>query len=731
MIEDQPTTPAARVGAARVPVTAIASELLDRVEAAVMIVALDGTVLYANPYCQILYGLRPEQLVGRPAVQLSVDPISTETRAEIAGALATGHSWEGAFRVRRRDGTTIDVHAIDSPVLDPDGTMTAVVTLAFDATEEQRAQYHLRRMLAVIQILRDIGETVVTGLDLDRVTQTVSDASRRLTFSPFATFVRRLSADQPHEWHPVPPDAPMLRRALTSDAPTIFDDTVRDGLFPNELVPVLHPDGAVRSCLVAPVRSRAGDLTGALVLGHPDPEHYSADDAQVVGDIAAQAGVVLDIARILRAAEKEIEVRGRAEDEQRFLAETSALLSWSLDYPATFERLARLCVPFLGDLCLIDVAGERGIRRVTAVHADEARAEQAGELLKHYAPDPYGRHPAANVLAGGASEYATEITDDFLRATTRDERHYRLVKELGFESYIAVPLTARGRTIGCMTLVSAGSGRRFHESDLALAEEVGRRAALAIDNARLFAERDYVARALQSSLLPPTLPAVPGVDIVARYRAAGEGNEVGGDFYDVFRSRRNAWWLVVGDVSGKGPQAAAIAGLARHTLHAVALDGRSPQRLLSSLHETLVRGEGQGEYCTVCCALLQPAAGREMRLTIACGGHPPPVIRRADGTTEDVRATGPLIGVSLPRRRFAQHSTIMRPGDTVVLYTDGVTEAHHPGGELFGAERLIDTVAGPYSDVDHLADRIMDAVASHGPDDMRDDIALLVARLHD
>ena len=390
-------------------------------------------------------------------------------------------------------------------------------------------------------------------------------------------------------------DVPLLSAAFAAQEPTRFDDIVTEPLYAGGLDAMMPTDdGPLRSCLIAPVRSRDGSVVGAMVLAHSQAARFTDEDTRVLIDVAAHAGIVLDIATLFRAAEHEIQARRRAEDVQRFYAETSALLSWSLDYPETFERLARLCVPFLADLCVIDVADDGAIRRVAAVHADPERADLVVELERRYAPDPYGPHPAASVVRGGQAEVAPSLTDEFLRSTTLDDDHYRIVKELEFTSYMCVPLTARGRTIGALTLVSAGSGRSFGPSDLAIAEELGRRAALAIDNARLFSERDYVARALQSSLLPPSLPAIPGVRFAARYRAAGEGNEVGGDFYDVFQGGRNAWWFVVGDVSGKGPQAAAIAGLARHTLHAVALERRSPRRLLSALHETLAQRRRPG-----------------------------------------------------------------------------------------------------------------------------------------
>jgi serine phosphatase RsbU (regulator of sigma subunit) len=221
------------------------------------------------------------------------------------------------------------------------------------------------------------------------------------------------------------------------------------------------------------------------------------------------------------------------------------------------------------------------------------------------------------------------------------------------------------------------------------------------------------------------------VRLAGRYRAAGEGNEVGGDFYDVFQVGRNAWTLVLGDVSGKGPEAAAIAGFARHTLRALAMKQRTPRRLLASLHETLVQGEGQGEFCTVCCGLLQPnlQPERGARLSIACAGHPPPVIRRADGSVELTSCTGPLLGVPLRNVSFRQQVVDLLPGDIVVMYTDGVTEAHHRGQELFGEERLMEIVASAPPDIDALADQIVEGVITYGPSEPRDDLALIVVQI--
>jgi PAS domain S-box-containing protein len=731
---------------ARVPLETLASNLFDRVAAAVLVVNLEGVVLYASPYCEYLYGRAPEEMIGHNAIDFTAGPITDELRLEIAQTLLSGKSWEGDFAVRRGDGAIVEVHAIDAPVFDERGSMTAVVTVAFDSTREARSERQLRRLMAVVQILRDVGETLVNRLDATRVMQTVTSAARRLTDAVAGAYLERVCADGRERYvvrvtsgrhsgstdgAQLSRDSPILDVALRAGRPTRVDDVTTETRDPGALDVIMFARVMpLRSCLVVPVRTREGVVVGTIVIAHDQPAWFSSDDEQIIADIAAHAGIMLDLARMFQAAEEELEARARAEEVQRFLGETSALLSWSLDYPETFERLAGLCVPFLADLCLIDVIEGGAIRRVAAVHADPAKRDLVAQLASRYAPDPYGAHPAASVVRGGEPEVSAEMSDDFLRRTTRDAEHFRIVKALEFRSYMCVPLTARGRTLGALTLVSAGSGRRFGTQDLAVAEEVARRSALAIDNARLYAERDFVARALQSSLLPPVLPMIPGVRFTARYRAAGEGAEVGGDFYDVFQSARRSWWLVVGDVSGKGPQAAAIAGLARHTLRAVAMQRSSPKRLLAALHETLVRGEGQGEYCTVCAGILRPSGGEGgARLVVASGGHPSPVIRRATGEVELTACSGPLLGVPLRRYRFVDQPVLLGPGDTVVMYTDGIIEAHHPNEELFGEERLRKTIGEAPDDVDGIADAILEAVREFGPEDPRDDLALLVARI--
>ena len=188
------------------------------------------------------------------------------------------------------------------------------------------------------------------------------------------------------------------------------------------------------------------------------------------------------------------------------------------------------------------------------------------------------------VARGGVTEFVPEITEEMLVAGIPDPDQLALVRKLDLRSIIIAPLRARTRTFGTITLANSGSSRLFEQADVQLAEELARRAATSIDNARLYTERTHIAHTLQARLLPARLPEIPGAVLAARYRAAGELNEVGGDFYDVFPRSADEWAMVVGDVSGKGPEAAAVTALARYTLRAGALDDDAPEKALRRLN---------------------------------------------------------------------------------------------------------------------------------------------------
>jgi len=290
-----------------------------------------------------------------------------------------------------------------------------------------------------------------------------------------------------------------------------------------------------------------------------------------------------------------------------------------------------------------------------------------------------------------------------------------------------VPLSAPTRTIGAITLVSSESTRRLSHVDLALAERLGRRAGTAVESARLYTERTRIANTLQAALLPASLPEIPGMELETLYRAAGELNEVGGDFYDVVPYGPDRWLLTIGDVCGKGPRAAGVTALARHTLRAAARLGQSPEEMLEILHEALSDQPPGADLCTVCLIVLERGP-RHARLTVTLAGHPQPLLIDADGAAEQLGRSGTLLGVLDPIAVHEAHAEL-HPGQTLLLYTDGLPEAGRSSVQL-GEKGLLELCTqAPDLSVGGFLERIERAAIEHADGALRDDIALMALRL--
>ncbi|RPK56819.1 Phosphoserine phosphatase RsbU [Streptomyces sp. ADI96-02] len=308
---------------------------------------------------------------------------------------------------------------------------------------------------------------------------------------------------------------------------------------------------------------------------------------------------------------------------------------------------------------------------------------------------------------------------------------------IGVRFYAAAPITtADGYHLGTVNVLDT-EPRQVTEEQLAALQNL---AALVMDQLELrlsairtvTAERQMrtaaegLARTLQRTLLPPALPRVPGLGTAAAYHTASE-YEVGGDFYDLFPLDDGRWAFFLGDVCGKGADAAALTSLTRYTLRAAAIYDPDPCAVLANL-DTVLKGEYQGtnpRYCTAVFGVLQPEDDGSFALTLAGGGHPPALAVRADGTVEPVRTTGgQLIGL-LPAPRFTQTATRLRPGDALLLYTDGLTEARTPGGSLLEEQGLAaHLAAGVWHDADGLLAGVHQLLTGLGAG-VNDDTALL------
>jgi serine phosphatase RsbU (regulator of sigma subunit) len=375
----------------------------------------------------------------------------------------------------------------------------------------------------------------------------------------------------------------------------------------------------------------------------------------------------------------------RAERQGVFLAQVSEVLASSLDYEQTLRNVAELAVPDIADWCAVDLVDEDGDRQPVAVaHADHEMIRRAEEL-RQYEPDRLDpERGMGRVLHTGEPVLYAQIPDAMLAAAAVDERHLELLRAVGMRSAAIVPMRTGNRSLGALTLVNAESRRTLDRFDLQLAEQVAARAAVAIENARLYSERSLIAHTLQQSLLPAQLPQLPGYELASVYIPAFESTEVGGDFYDVWRVE-SGWMIIIGDVTGKGVQAAALTSLVRHTMRTASEFEASPAKLLARVDQTL-HGQPSRSVCTALCLCLE-----DNRATLAVGGHPLPVALGADGVTE-LGEYGPLLG-GFANATWKDSVIDIQPDSAILMYTDGVTDAVGADGVRYGGARLHQALA--------------------------------------
>jgi PAS domain S-box-containing protein len=599
-----------------------------------------------------------------------------------------------AARGERVEGSQVDWHTPDgvrSLLVSADTIPAAadrgpLVLVAFeDVSAIRRAEAETGAAHAIIDAFFAGASVGMAFLDRELRWQRVNDALAALNGIPAADHIGRTASEVLPEGNPRV--IAMLRRVLETGEPVVEDVP---GYYAN--APAERHHWIVS---LSPVRDAAGEVAGV-----------GATVTDITARVVAERRVV-------------------------FLARAGEVLGQSLDFETTLRAVASLAVPELADWCIIDLLQEDGgARRVAIANPDPQRERRGWELSERYPPEVDAPGGLSTVLRTGQPNVVTDVDDAMLRALARDDEHHAALRELDLAAALSAPLVVRGRVIGALTLLFGARRRAPREADVDLATQLAGRAATAIDNARLHRDRTHIARTLQRSLLPPRLPRVEGFEIAARYRAAGEGNVVGGDFYDVFQRTDSSWIVALGDVCGKGPEAAAVTALARYTLRAAAISDGAPQALMSALNEAILRDQPEDaagdRYMTAItgCLDLDPV---HPVLTIGSAGHPPPVLVRAGGAAEALEAGGRALGL-LPGVEVASHKLELEPGDTLVLYTDGVLDAGAPRRPLEIAE-LVAVAAGaahgPAADMARAVERAALDRASGAP---RDDIAIVVLR---
>jgi serine phosphatase RsbU (regulator of sigma subunit)/CHASE3 domain sensor protein len=447
------------------------------------------------------------------------------------------------------------------------------------------------------------------------------------------------------------------------------------------------------------------------------------------------------IGRLLRAIEAERTVSETAEAgaqralaaaeqaEQRLelVADASAVLSRSLDLEETLTQIAQLCVASLCDYCVVDVGTPHTpLREIVVAHREPDKEYLVRELRSRWPAEDNPAYPTHVVQRTRRPVVHDHIDAGMLHSAALDADHLAVLEALAPTTDVVLPLIAGATVLGTLSLVTtAGSGRQLSAENLPLLNELAGRAAAAVRNAELFHSERRIASTLQASLLPPALPAIRGAEIAVAYVPGSEGLAIAGDFYDVFGIGDDRFALVIGDVCGKGEQAAALTGLARHTLRAAArMEPRSPRSALRMLNEALLAEREEHAFCTAAMGFGERTP-TGLRLDLVCGGHPLPLCIRVDGTVEEVGAYGSLLGV-LEDPKLEEREVVLAHGETLLFFTDGVVERH--GGDApFGETGLAAMLAGL---TDGDARSLVDAVARAASSNRRtvDDIAMLAVR---
>ncbi|MES2462576.1 MAG: SpoIIE family protein phosphatase [Armatimonadota bacterium] len=509
--------------------------------------------------------------------------------------------------------------------------------------------------------------------------------------------------------------------------------------------------GHYQAAVSLPLSAR-GRVFGGLHFSFHDARTFTDSDQVIMTDLARQCALAMDRALLLEEAQEARREAERAREEAEaarrrieFLAEASAVLSSSLDYRTTLDSMAHLVVPHLCDWCTVQMPDKDGIylAPVAIAHVDPAKEEWGQELNRRYPTRMDASEGMAEVFRSGEAIFVPEMSDDVLAATATDDEHLRLFRQVGFRSAIAVPLIARERTLGVLLLVTTDeSGRRLDSDDAAFARELAARAAIAVDNARLFQEaqaaeqevrhlleREHkIAERLQEALYPRLTAPVPGLMLREYYQPALQEATIGGDFFDVYPLDADHYALVVADLSGKGLAAAAQVATIRHMLRTLLYDRRNtPARAVTLLNSLIVQHDLIEGFATLFAAVYSVNA---KTITYAsCGQEPALLRRKKEGSILELGPTGPVLG-GFPEAVFTEHTVPLASGDVIAIFTDGLTEAGINRKDLLGISGVT-AVFGQCAEAGTTAAEITEQLiagvkAIATPSGIRDDVCLLV-----
>ncbi|SPE99296.1 Phosphoserine phosphatase RsbU [Streptomyces sp. MA5143a] len=714
-----------------------------RVRVAVVQIDRTGAINAWNEDAEELFGYAPDQVIGKPLTDLAAWPHTPGTSTGVAEALQLSR-WEGSYGIRDAGGRVIPVYASHLRVRDTAGEPSTVCLLVRDH-ERAVLQTPIRVPTGDSSGSGEGGQAtdpfeVFIGSpapdDLDGLLQRTVERARDMLDGDSAFLL--LATDDETE----------LEVRASTGLPSARQRFARvpveagPGRYGSARMPAVHDDlaavpGAVpllsgtgmRSVVTVPLKVE-GRLTGSLGVAAEAASRYSNEEALRLQFAADRIALAVESARL---GELERLRRGSLS----FLVEASDLLAGTLDRDQTLALMAQMTIPTLATWCAVytiaDQASDPYLSYV--LHEDEDLIDGLKALLSKIAPPEPIPTPGARVWTAPAEAAHRAALRTSMRSLGLGEpatvssgigTTLATASAVGGET-VVLPLVARNRVIGMLTL-GKPTDEHFRQEILELAEDLSRRAALALDNARLYSERMAISQSLQRSLLPPELPDIEGVEVEVIYRAAGEGNEVGGDFYDLFPIRDGAYGFAIGDVCGTGPEAAAVTGLARHALRLLAREGYGGPAVLERLNSAIIDEGARSRFLTLLYGELWPQEDGSAVLKVVCAGHPLPLRLRQDGTVEPAAEPQPLLGVMEDLELYEQTVTL-DPGDVLLCVTDGVTERRE-GTRMLGDDGLTEvltTCTGLTAGA--VAARVMRAVERFASDAPSDDMAILAMRV--
>jgi len=415
----------------------------------------------------------------------------------------------------------------------------------------------------------------------------------------------------------------------------------------------------------------------------------------------------------------DIDDRRRRERAERFVFDAVVLLAKARDTTEMYKLVTVRAVESVATYCVVDLLRDNGrLERVAWTHADSTRENELAEIVNYTPQLDRAESPVARALGRDRATFVPVFDDAWARRTAVNDDHYRFLRHLRTASLITVPLEAYGRDIGAITFCFADTDERYNEVDVAAFGDVGRRIGTAIENARASQHDRTVASRFQRAALPKTLPSIEGLTLDAVYQTAAGDAGVGGDWYDAVATDDGYVALSIGDVAGHDLESAVGMIGARQAIRTGTLFGHTPHDVLQTVNAAMA-GEVAGRYVTAFVASLELATGR---LRYASAGHPPALLRRADGHVEALVSRAPPLGLFGNGERYVEDAITLRPGDVLVLYTDGLIESQRD--VVAGEEALAETIAAEAfahtpSPAVYLRDRML-----HAPG--RDDVAILV-----